>query len=98
MSGSDPLENDIGVEVNLAAADLVICQTGCLSHDACWRVQDHCKRIGDACVVAAQPDAVRVVRIHRMPPCKDSTLMPAMDDALVVSASASSPISSGADV
>lgn len=26
----------------LAAADLVICQTGGISHDAYWRVKDHC--------------------------------------------------------
>ncbi|WP_127997956.1 DUF2325 domain-containing protein [Piscinibacter defluvii] len=30
----------------LASADLVICQTGCISHDAYWRVKDHCKRTG----------------------------------------------------
>lgn len=52
------------LEASLVAADLVICQTGCLSHGDYWRVQDHCKRTGKACVVAAQPDSVRIVRIH----------------------------------
>jgi len=61
----EPVEDTAGFEISLAAADLVICQTGCLSHDAYWRVQDHCKRTGKACVVVAQPDAVRIVRIHQ---------------------------------
>ena len=55
---------------SLRAADLVICQTGCLSHGAFWRVQDHCRRTGKACVLVEQPGAVRIVRIHAaaMPP------------------------------
>ena len=39
----------------LAAADLVICQTGCISHDAYWRVKDHCKRHGKRCVFVETP-------------------------------------------
>ena len=38
------------LDATLAAADLVICQTGCISHDAYWRVKDHCKRTGKQCV------------------------------------------------
>ena len=34
------------------AADLVICQTGCLGHDSYWREQDHCRRTGQHCVLA----------------------------------------------
>ena len=57
---------DLGsLEASLRAADLVICQTGCLSHGAYWRVQDHCRRTGKACVLVAQPDALRIVRIRR---------------------------------
>jgi hypothetical protein len=41
--------------VTLAAADLVICQTGCISHDAYWRVKDHCKRTGKRCVFVENP-------------------------------------------
>lgn len=52
-----------GLEASLAAADLVICQAGCMSHGAYWRVQDHCKRTGKACVLVEQPDALRIVRI-----------------------------------
>lgn len=53
-----------GLEASLKAADLVICQTGCLSHGEYWRVQDHCKRTGKSCVLVENPDAVRIVRIH----------------------------------
>ena len=52
------------LEASLSAADLVICQTGCLSHGAFWRVQDHCKRTGKACVLVDAPRAVRIVRIQ----------------------------------
>jgi len=53
-----------GLEDSLRCADLVICQTGCLSHGAFWRVEDHCKRTGKACVLVEQPGALRIVRIH----------------------------------
>ena len=53
------------LDASLAAADLVICQTGCLSHGQYWRVQDHCKRTGKTCVLVEQPEAVRIVRIHK---------------------------------
>ncbi len=53
------------LEASLAAADLVICQTGCISHGAYWRVQDHCKRTGKTCVLVDQPEALRIVRFHR---------------------------------
>ena len=55
-----------GLEASLSAADLVICQTGCLSHGDYWRVHDHCKRTGKTCVLANEPDALRIVRIHNM--------------------------------
>lgn len=54
-----------GLEARLSAADLVICQTGCLSHGAYWRVQDHCQRTGKACVLVEAPGALRIVHIHR---------------------------------
>ncbi|PAS97567.1 MAG: hypothetical protein BSR46_13525 [Candidatus Dactylopiibacterium carminicum] len=38
------------LEADLRAADLVICQTGCISHNAYWRVKDHCQRSGKRCV------------------------------------------------
>lgn len=33
------------------AADLVLCQTGCLGHGNFWRVQDQCRRTGKPCTV-----------------------------------------------
>ncbi|HEY0061496.1 MAG TPA: DUF2325 domain-containing protein, partial [Telluria sp.] len=49
--GSDSLD------ANLAAADLVICQTGCISHGAYWRVKEHCKRTGKRCVFVENPSS-----------------------------------------
>jgi len=43
------------LESTLAAADLVICQAGCVSHNAYWRVKDHCKRTGKRCVFVETP-------------------------------------------
>ncbi len=43
------------LEPQLAAADLVICQTGCVSHDAYWRVKEHCKRHHKRCVFVDTP-------------------------------------------
>ncbi|HEX8604583.1 MAG TPA: DUF2325 domain-containing protein [Pseudoduganella sp.] len=50
------LEDNAGkLEASLAAADLVICQTGCISHSAYWRVKDFCKRTGKRCVYIDNP-------------------------------------------
>jgi hypothetical protein len=43
------------LDTSLAAADLVICQTGCISHQAYWRVKDFCKRNGKRCVFVDNP-------------------------------------------
>ena len=60
--GNDPgQDGDAALEASLVAADLVICQTGCVSHDAWWRVQDHCKRTGKQCVLVDQPQALQRV-------------------------------------
>ena len=63
------LHHDGGVEDkvqrldhSLAAADLVICQTGCVSHNAYWRVKAHCKRIGKPCVFVERPSAAHIKR------------------------------------
>lgn len=50
------------LEASLIAADLVICQTGCLGHNDYWRVQDHCKRTGKACVMVDPPQVVHLMR------------------------------------
>ncbi|MES2026726.1 MAG: DUF2325 domain-containing protein [Pseudomonadota bacterium] len=54
--------DDAALEASLLAADLVICQTGCISHNAYWRVHDHCKRTGKQCVLVNQPQAMYFVR------------------------------------
>lgn len=51
-----------GLDASLAAADLVICQTGCVSHGAYWRVKDHCRRTGKRCVFVDQPNTNSLVR------------------------------------
>lgn len=57
QSGGRFLHHDGGLEESLhridgalAAADIVICQTGCISHNAYWRVKAQCKRTGKACM------------------------------------------------
>lgn len=51
------------LDAQLAAADLVICQTGCLSHDDYWRVQDHCRRTGKACLLVEHSLSARQAEV-----------------------------------
>lgn len=55
-------DNPAQLDATLAAADLVICQTGCISHDAYWRVKDHCKRTGKRCVFVDSPSTAGLKR------------------------------------
>lgn len=50
------------LDATLAAADLVICQTGCVSHDAYWRVKDHCRRTGKRCLFVDTPSRSALAR------------------------------------
>lgn len=50
------------LESTLAAADLVICQAGCVSHNAYWCVKDHCKRTGKRCVFVETPSRAALAR------------------------------------
>ena len=50
------------LDATLSAADLVICQTGCVSHDAYWRVKEHCKRHGKRCVFIENPGSASLKR------------------------------------
>lgn len=68
-SGGRFLHHDGGDEHNvqrldatLSAADLVICQAGCVSHDAYWRVKEHCKRHGKRCVFVDNPGSASLRR------------------------------------
>jgi hypothetical protein len=55
-------DSSIALDANLAAADLVICQTGCISHNAYWRVKDFCKRTGKRCVFVENPSTSSLER------------------------------------
>lgn len=55
-------ESPTKLDATLAAADLVICQTGCISHDAYWRVKHHCKRTGKRCVFVDTPSKAALTR------------------------------------
>lgn len=68
-AGGNFAHHDGGLEDNqgaldsvLAAADLVICQTGCISHNAYWRVKDFCKRSGKQCVFVENPSTSSFTR------------------------------------
>ena len=55
-------DNQSVLDVSLAAADLVICQTGCISHNAYWKVKDFCKRTGKRCVFVENPSTSSLER------------------------------------
>lgn len=67
-------DSEAKLDATLAAADLVICQTGCVSHNAYWRVKDHCKRTGKRCVFVESPSSAGLKRALL-------TLVPAPADA-----------------
>lgn len=47
--------NQHRLDANLAAADCVMCQTGCISHTAYWCVKNYCKKTGKRCVYLDKP-------------------------------------------
>ena len=55
-------DNQHLLDASLAAADMVICQTGCISHNAYWRVKDFCKRTGKQCVFVENPSVSSLAR------------------------------------
>lgn len=55
-------DSEAKLDATLAAADLVICQAGCVSHNAYWRVKDHCKRTGKRCVFVETPSSAGIKR------------------------------------
>ena len=51
----------------LQAADVVICQVGCISHGAYFRVKEHCKRTGKPCLFVEMPSRSALERaLHQM--------------------------------
>lgn len=55
-------DNQGALDSSLAAAGLVICQAGCISHNAYWRVKDFCKRTGKKCVFVENPSRSSLAR------------------------------------
>lgn len=43
------------LESNISCADAVICQAGCINHNAYWLVKDLCKKTGKPCFYAKKP-------------------------------------------
>ena len=88
-SGGRFLHHDGGVEDNVArldttlsAADLVICQTGCISHSAYWRVKDHCKRTGKRCIFVENPSSAGLARaLLALAPAEPAAAAPALAPA-----------------
>ncbi|QEL64314.1 hypothetical protein OTERR_08380 [Oryzomicrobium terrae] len=55
-------DNPKALDGTLAAADAVICQAGCISHGAYWRLKDHCKRTGKPCAYLKRASVTSFVR------------------------------------
>jgi hypothetical protein len=55
-------DNVAALDATMAAADMVICQTGCISHNAYWRVKDYCKRTGKRCLFVENPSTSSLER------------------------------------
>lgn len=67
-----PADDLTDLEGSFEAAELVICQTGCLSHGAYWRVQDHCRRTGKTCVLIEQSAAARIAGFEPLAPSESA--------------------------
>lgn len=88
-SGGRFLHHDGGVEDNaarldttLSAADLVICQTGCISHSAYSRVKDYCKRTGKRCIFVENPSSAGLARaLLALAPAEPAAAAPALAPA-----------------
>ncbi|MCU0967228.1 MAG: DUF2325 domain-containing protein [Rubrivivax sp.] len=47
------------LDSRLARADLVICQAGCINHEAYHRIKRHCARTGTPCIYLERPGVAR---------------------------------------
>jgi TolA-binding protein len=68
-AGAQFLHHDGGLEqgaarldAQLAAADLVLCQSGCLNHEAYHRIKAHCRRTDTPCVYLARASLSHLAR------------------------------------
>ncbi|MFN3987488.1 MAG: DUF2325 domain-containing protein [Rhodocyclaceae bacterium] len=58
----DDAEDLARIEQSVHAADLVICQAGCISQNAYWRVRDRWRRTGRPCLLVERPRAMPEVQ------------------------------------
>lgn len=78
------------LDASLRAADLVICHAGCISHDAYWRVKDHCKRTGKRCLFVDNPSRSALLRaLDDTPAAPAADVHQAFDPAPAAGAAAS---------
>jgi hypothetical protein len=69
LQGGRFVHHDGGVEESLsridaaiAGADAIVCQAGCVSHAAYWRLKDACKKLGKPCVFVKSPGLASFAR------------------------------------
>ncbi len=43
------------IDAAIAGADAVVCQSGCVSHAAYWRLKEACKKLGKPCIFLKSP-------------------------------------------
>jgi Uncharacterized protein conserved in bacteria (DUF2325) len=51
-----------GLEGRLQRADLVLCQAGCINHEAYHRIKRHCERTGKPCLYLQRPSLAQLDR------------------------------------
>lgn len=56
----------------LAAADVVVCQSGCLNHEAYQRVKRHCQRAGTPCLYLERPSLTLLARTLGLVPSPEA--------------------------
>jgi hypothetical protein len=56
----------------LAAADVVVCQSGCLNHEAYQRVKRHCRRAGTPCLYVERPSLTLFARTLGLVPSPEA--------------------------
>ncbi|QTD44351.1 DUF2325 domain-containing protein [Ottowia testudinis] len=50
------------IDAIVSGVDAVVCQSGCVSHGAYWKIKDACKKLGKPCVFVASPGIASFAR------------------------------------
>ncbi len=73
------LEDSVArLDRQLAAADLVVCHSGCLNHAAVQRIKGHCRRAAKPCLYLERPSLstfARELGLSRQPGCGSTTAL-----------------------